>query len=197
MPCFCWADGKGSHPFSGKNIAFLPKLWLFKISSGRKEKQLQFHSSGCEASVGTQALEVMDSQHAIQGHSWIQFSPTTAIKLHLSQRKAFSLKQRVKFLLVEKQFLSPLSLKSDLVGVFFVVALFFGAFFFLPKQKFQIFSKRCRFYFSIICKTKAVSANTNRYSSWYCYVRTWGIPVKIKVTHFRGLDSGLKIMNLI
>lgn len=189
MPCFFRADGEGSHPFSGKNIAFLPKLWLFKISSGSKEKQLQFHFSGCEASVGTQALEVRDSQNAIQGHSWILFSPSTAIKLHLSKRNALSLKQRVKFLLVGKQFLSSLPLWSGLVGVFVEVL------FVLYKQKFQILSKRCLFYFSVICKAKAVSANTNRYSSWYIYITTWGIPVKIKVTHFRGLDSGLKIMN--
>lgn len=44
-------------------------------------------------------------------------------------------------------------------------------------------------------QTQAVSANTNVYSSWYCCIRTRGIPAKIKVACFRGLDSGLKRKN--
>lgn len=144
MLCFYWADGKGSHAFPSKNIAFLPKFWLFKISSGRKEKEkLQFHFCGRKASVGTWTLKVRDSQHAIQGHSWIQFSPSTATKLHLSKRKAFSLKQRVKFLLVGKQPFFPTPTQVKVVFCFF-----------LTRQKFQIFSERCLFYFQIIYKPR-------------------------------------------
>lgn len=143
-----------------------------------KRRRMQFHFCGCKASAGTRALTVRDSQRAIQGHSWIQFSPRAATKLHLKKRKAFSVKQRTKFLFVGKQPLSPLPLGAGLV------------FAILTQQKFQIFSERCLFYFQITYKPHALSANTTLYSS--CYSRTRAIPAGMKVVHFRGLDSGLK-----
>lgn len=109
------------------HILFQARILLFFQNSDCSKSQVvgkrSIHFSGCEASAGTQTLEVRDSQHAIQGHSWIQFSPSTATKL-LSKRKAFSLKQRVKLLLVGKQFLSPLPLRWGLVGFFVVILLF-------------------------------------------------------------------------